>query len=66
MPVASEPAAGSVMVSDAIPPSSITGSRRFFCSSVPKSINGLIAWKFVAQMMPVDAHAFEISRTHSR
>ena len=43
MPVASEPAEGSVMVSDARPPSSITGNQRFFCSSVPKSITGLIA-----------------------
>ena len=29
-------------------------------------MSGFIAWKFVAQMTPVDAHAFEISRTHSR
>lgn len=29
-------------------------------------MSGFIAWKFVAQITPVDAQAFEISRTHSR
>src|SRR5678815_3677497 len=66
MPVASDPAVGSVIVNDAMPPFAITGSSRFFCASVPKSISGLIAWKLVAQTMPVDAHAFDSSRTHSR
>ena len=66
MPVASEPAVGSVIVSEASAPSAMTGSKRCFCSSLPKSISGFIAWKLVAQMTPVEAHAFEISRTHSR
>ena len=43
IPVASEPAVGSVMTSEASPPVAITGSSRFFCSSLPKSINGLVA-----------------------
>jgi hypothetical protein len=43
IPVASEPAVGSVIVSDAIAPSATRGNSRFFCSSVPKSISGFIA-----------------------
>ena len=48
MPVASEPASGSVMASDARPPSAMRGSSRCFCSSLPKSISGFMAWKLVA------------------
>ena len=43
MPVASEPASGSVMASAPSPPSAMRGSRRRFCSSLPKSISGFIA-----------------------
>ena len=66
MPVASEPAPDSVMASEARAPSATRGSRRAFCSSEPKSITGLIAWKLVAHTMPVDAQAAEISRTQAR
>ena len=66
MPVASEPASGSVIASAPIAPSATRGSNRCFCSSLPKSITGFIAWKLVAQMMPVEAHAALISRTHAR
>ena len=66
MPVASDPADGSVMHSAASPPRAIRGSKRCFCSSVPKSMRGFIAWKVVAQMMPVEAQALLISRTHAR
>ena len=47
-------------------PSATRGRRRRFCSSLPKSISGFIAWKFVAQMMPVEAQARLISRTQAR
>jgi hypothetical protein len=43
MPVASEPAVGSVIVSEARPPRAITGRSLRFCSSVPKSTSGFIA-----------------------
>ena len=43
MPVASEPALGSVMASAPRPPSAMRGSSRCFCSSVPKSISGFMA-----------------------
>ena len=66
MPVASDPAFGSVMQSEAIAPSATFGKKRFFCSSVPKSLTGFIAWKLVAQMIPVEAQALEISRTQAR
>ena len=66
MPVASEPAEGSVIASAASPPSAMRGSRRAFCSSLPYSISGLMAWKFVAQTMPVAAQALETSRTQAR
>ncbi|KAG1432976.1 hypothetical protein G6F57_022528 [Rhizopus arrhizus] len=66
MPVASEPAEGSVMTSEARPPSAMRGRRRCFCSSLPNSIKGLMAWKLVAQTMPVEAQAAEISRTQAR
>ena len=48
---------GSVMASDTRPPAAMRGSRRCFCSSLPKSISGLMPWKLVAQMMPVEAQA---------
>ena len=48
MPVASEPAPGSVITSDPSPPFAMTGSRRAFCSWVPTSISGFIPWKLVA------------------
>ena len=64
--VASEPAAGSVIASAASAPSATRGNSRFFCSSAPKSISGFIAWKLVAQMIPVAAQAIEISRTQAR
>ena len=66
MPVASEPASGSVIASAPIAPWATRGSRRRFWSSVPKSISGFIAWKLVAQMMPVEAQAALISRTQAR
>ena len=66
MPVASEPAFGSVMHSEASAPSASFGRIRFFCSSVAKSMTGFMAWKFVAQMMPVAAQALLISRTQAR
>ena len=66
MPVASEPALGSVMHSAPIAPAATRGSSRFFCSSLPKSISGFIAWKLVAQMLPVAAQAALISRTQAR
>ena len=66
MPVASDPAVGSVITSDASAPAATLGRRRCFCSSVPKSTSGFIAWKFVAQTTPVDAHALLISRTQAR
>jgi hypothetical protein len=43
IPVASDPAVGSVIVSDASPPRAITGSRRSLCASLPKSMSGFIA-----------------------
>ena len=43
-----------------IAPSATRGNSRRFCSSLPKSISGLVAWKLVAQMMPVEAQACEI------
>jgi len=64
--VASEPALGSVIASAASAPAATRGNRRRFCSSLPKSTSGFMAWKFVAQMMPVDAQALEISRTQAR
>ncbi len=66
MPVASEPASGSVMASAPSPPAAMRGKSRRFCSSAPKSMSGFIAWKVVAQMMPVAAHAMLISRTAAR
>ena len=42
MPVASEPALGSVIARDPSPPSAMRGRSRFFCSSVPKSISGFM------------------------
>src|SRR6218665_2831865 len=66
MPVASEPASGSVMASAPRAPSAMRGSRRVFCSSLPQSIKGLMAWEFVAQMMPVAAPARLISRAQAR
>ena len=56
----------SVIASEAIAPSVTRGRKRRFCSSVPKSITGFVAWKFVAHIMPVEAHAFDISRTQAR
>ena len=64
--VASEPASGSVIASAASAPSATRGKSRSFCSSVPKSISGFVAWKFVAQMMPVEAQARLNSRTQAR
>src|SRR5690242_14349614 len=66
MPVASDPAVGSVIVSDASPPSTMTGSSLRICSAVPKSLSGFITLKVRAQMTPVDAHALDSSRTHAR
>ena len=66
MPVASDPAFGSVMHSDASAPSASFGRNRFFWSSVPKSMTGFMAWKLVAQMIPVAAQALLISRTQTR
>ena len=66
MPVASEPASGSVMQKAPSPPSAIFGSRRRFCSSLPKSIKGLMAWKLVDQTLPVAAQALLSSRTQAR
>ena len=43
MPVASEPASGSVITRAAKPPLATTGSRRAFCSSLPNSMIGLVA-----------------------
>ena len=48
IPVASEPAVGAVITSEPSPPLTITGSRRFFCSSSPKSMSGFMPWKVVA------------------
>src|ERR1019366_1149805 len=48
MAVASEPPAASVMASEASAPAATRGSKRFFCSSVPKSISGFMPWKLVA------------------
>ena len=42
------------------------GSSRRFCSSLPKSISGFMAWKLVAQMMPVEAQASEMIFTTAR
>ena len=64
--VVSEPASGSVIASAARAPSTTRGSSRRFCSSVPKSTSGFVAWKLVAQMMPVEAQARLISRTQAR
>jgi len=66
MCVASEPASGSVIASAPIAPSATRGRSLRFCSSVPKSISGFVAWKLVAQMIPVEAQALEISRTQAR
>ncbi|GGF58004.1 hypothetical protein GCM10011319_19110 [Mameliella alba] len=66
MPVASDPALGSVSASAASPPLTITGSQRFFWSWLAKSTNGLMAWKFVAQTIPVEAQAFGTSRQMAR
>ena len=66
MPVASEPASGSVMQRHPSPPAAIFGSRRRFCSSVPKSIRGFMAWKVVDQTLPVAAQALLSSRTQAR
>ena len=66
MPVASEPASGSVTASALIAPSATRGNNRCFWASVPESISGFIAWKLVAQMMPVEAQAALISRTQAR
>ena len=66
MAVASDPAPGSVIDKEPSPPFTITGSSRRFCSSVPNSISGLLKWKLVAQMPPVEAHALLISRKHAR
>jgi len=54
------------VASAASAPAATRGNRRRFCSSLPKSTSGFMAWKFVAQMMPVDAQALEISRTQAR
>ena len=43
IPVASEPAVGSVITSEASAPSATFGSKRFFCSSLPQSTSGFIA-----------------------
>ncbi len=43
MPVASDPALGSVITRAASPPPAITGRRRRFISSGPKSMRGLMA-----------------------
>ncbi len=64
--VASDPASGSVIASAPIAPSATRGKNLCFCSSVPKSMSGFVAWKLVAQMMPVEAQALEISRTQAR
>ena len=64
--VASEPASGSVIANAASAPSATRGSSRCFCSSPPKSISGFIAWKLVAQMIPVEAQALLNSRTQAR
>ena len=66
MPVASEPALGSVMTKDPIPPSAMRGNKRFFCSALPNSINGFMPWKLVAQIIPVEAQASLISLTQAR
>ncbi len=66
MPVASEPASGSVMQRQPRPPSAILGSRRRFCSSLPKSIKGFIEWKLVDQTLPVAAQALASSRAQAR
>ena len=49
-----------------MPPAAMVGRMRCFCASVPKSITGFMPWKLVAQMMPVEAQALEISRTQAR
>ncbi len=64
--VASEPASGSVIANAASAPSATHGSSRRFCSSPPKSISGFIAWKLVAQIIPVEAQALLNSRTQAR
>ncbi len=61
MPVRRSPQPGSVMASEANPPEAMRGRSRAFCSSLPYVINGFIAWKLVAQMIPVDAQALLIS-----
>ena len=40
MPVASEPALGSVMAMEPMPPAAMRGNSRFFCSSLPNKISG--------------------------
>src|SRR5258706_547253 len=44
MPVASEPAPGSVMASAPKPPCAMRGSNRCFWPSVPQSMRGFMAW----------------------
>jgi hypothetical protein len=44
IPVASDPAVGSVMASAPRPPSAMRGRRRVRCSSLPYSIRGFMPW----------------------
>jgi hypothetical protein len=66
IPVASDPAEGSVMASAPSPPWAMRGKSRCFCASLPASMSGFMAWKVVAQMIPVEAQAAAISRTQPR
>ena len=64
IPVASEPAVGSVMVSVAILP--LRDRAAAFASDPPFQVDqGFIAWNW-SPRSPVEAHAFAISRTHAR
>src|SRR5204862_847150 len=61
--VASEPASGSVMHSAPIAPSATRGSKRFFCSSVPRSEERRVGQESGCRFMPEYAENVAIGRT---